>query len=225
MNRYRWVSIDVRGRTIDEVYHALHLRRYTEDSGVGFLLDERRTDVLVGRYVEKRVYDEDYETPFGDKWNEQRVEYDVVRFRLNAFWPGILLENPPRSVSRFYTYFSQSLSFDVAFDPLDVDLESWVKELELCLGEVQVVRARLSKLSLQRGVEASVVIGGSGDIRKTLEEFIGDKFALMDRVSLLLPSHASRRVELTRYAGVSLPNSMGDVLDHVQSALLSAVKR
>jgi hypothetical protein len=165
-------------RMLDDVYN--------DKRGSGFIVEHRTHSSVRGRFVRRFTVEQSTVDPEGNVQRFDRIEYETVEFAASVDPSGIELINPPRSIKAFLMRVSQLARHTVAVADLRVDVASGVHALSSVFQKVVVRGLRFSGVVLARGVEATVVVSGSGDlVSRASDELLGERPKELDGAELV----------------------------------------
>lgn len=187
MKRIRWHEAKWKA-SLRSVASALRHHAFDPTADDGFLVQRVREDYIEATHIERVVFEETELDPFDNESTFVRTSYRKTNFRLSPSFPQLEIRDPPRSLSLFFTRFSEAMAFDLSVKPLVVDLSSWLARLEEVVVEPLVIDAlHVGNLQVERGVNASVLLRGDHDVRSAMAKLTKQKPCVIDRMQLRLP--------------------------------------
>jgi hypothetical protein len=168
--------------------------------------------------------------PSGEEFSQEVASIDVTRFGVDySSGQGLLyLVDSPRSVTPFFSAFSEATQFSCTIDPIKIDVERWIENLVSVRNEISVVYLDVADIPLSQGVRARVAVAGERDVlasfRKSLSlgkegkiESAKIRYPFQDGTSLI--------VELSCRASLKVPARFpAEEVQMLRSAMLLAVR-
>jgi hypothetical protein len=226
MRRIRWFKAEW-PVTLRTLAAKMHSDAFKEDKNEGFLIDRVRENSVEGRFVEKYSYEESVISPFGNESVFERVVYTQLEFGLSNTFPHIELWDPPRSTQSYISKLLEFNNFEVAIEPLSIDLIQWATAFELSINQkITIDFIQISGFEIERGVTAKIVVSGDKDVRDALQRIAKTKTYQLDKIHLkLFLDGALIPIQLANSGSVKLEAEHVDpFLSKLRSSLLQAQK-
>jgi hypothetical protein len=160
-------------------------RRYNDDDGDGFVLDQVRDDFIAGRYVERFTRIDETVSPFGKIDSYERIDYRSVRFRLSDTQPGLELWDAGRSYQKLVSRLLEATDFDLTIIAVGINPKQWAASFQ----KTADIGCRIDKITMRRhrvadDVLADIQVEGRGDVEAALARFVGQNTGAPTRLRL-----------------------------------------
>lgn len=231
MMRIRWFNIKSKNDLV-KIERQIRARIFSlsEPVSSGFRVESKESSGLSGQFVSKRTFDQKIMLPSGEEFSQEVASIDVTRFGVDySSGQGLLyLVDSPRSVTPFFSAFSEATQFSCTIDPIKIDVERWIENLVSVRNEISVVYLDVADIPLSQGVRARVAVAGERDVlasfRKSLSlgkegkiESAKIRYPFQDGTSLI--------VELSCRASLKVPARFpAEEVQMLRSAMLLAVR-
>lgn len=144
-----------------------------------------------------------------------------------VLFPHIELWDPPRSTQSYISKLLEFNNFEVAIEPLSIDLIQWATAFELSINQkITIDFIQISGFEIERGVTAKIVVSGDKDVRDALQRIAKTKTYQLDKIHLkLFLDGALIPIQLANSGSVKLEAEHVDpFLSKLRSSLLQAQK-
>lgn len=142
-------------------------------------------------FVEKVVVQNEFEDELGNINVFDRVEFRRTEFVVTTDFPQIQLRNSPRSRRNFLARLGEMSAYEVAIDPVRLDVMSTVSELERQIGRLTVKELTVSGYPLSARASAEIVVTGADDVRDDAARYTRHKYAIVKSASVFLRQRES----------------------------------
>lgn len=199
---------------------------FSATSNQGFVIDRVRDRSIEARFVERTEFTETVVDPFGAETLLPRLQFVQCSFMVYDDFPQLELIDCPRSAHALLSKFSELTQFSMAVEQVQVDVLSWVRRFRRLAGVRTSIEAiHISRLEVERGVQAAIVLRGSADIGEALDKMTRGRSFCLQKVGIKVLEKEPVSVVLTS-AGVatldaSAPREFAPAL---REALSSAAK-
>jgi len=186
MNRIRWLSAQW-PTSIRTIGNRLKGMPFTEDSINGFAVERIRDDFVIGRFIEKLVYEEVVSDPFGNQDTVERTMYRATEFTLFSSFPHIELRNGQRSVKELVNQLLQACDFNLVVSPISSNLLEWADALQnIADSKVMVDSLQVSGVELEHGITGKILLKGERDVRDAVRGIVGIKRYTLEKIQVKL---------------------------------------
>lgn len=153
----------------------------------GFILSKRNKRTIQGKYVQEKLIVKEIEDPFGKKVTYERVDYSVTKFELTGR-QGISLEieDPPRSLKPFIRAVSDLAGLGFSAINIQMNLMECIETLSIKLDKLNIRAIDCSQVNVDNQSNAKIRLEGEGDVKKSLNKFVGNRYRKVDRVNCLV---------------------------------------
>lgn len=170
--RLKWLAMELDTARMRALVDGMRKQEYQDGESSGFQLWEIRRDSTEGTYIE-RVHVRDHVVdPFGRDLPFERIEFRSVKFELRTRMPTVQILNPTQTVRPLVTRMAEILSFAVPLVPIEVNVLSWLREVERRLGRLVVRRIKVTGVPVGGESVGTVQIEGPLDVRRDLRSFL-----------------------------------------------------
>jgi hypothetical protein len=210
MTRLRWYKtsapsgLDILARQLSQRLFSLK-----EPISLGFRIERKAKHSFAGQFIHKRTIDQVITLPSGDEFSQEVASIDVVNFGVCMSEAGgwLYLKNAPRSLTPFFSAFSEATNFSCTIEPLHIDIDLWIKEIEPHAPNLLTSYLDITGIAVSDGVSARIAISGNRDIHAAITEFLGrDKKGVIESAKIVLNHEGTPYIiELGRKASLKLP--------------------
>lgn len=185
MTKFRWGIAELE-LSFGSLADRLRKRQFALDEegySQGFRIQDRKSGLLSGQFIERETWIETMELPSGEKLEEARSSVQVTQFQLREGHPlNLLMTDPPRRVTPFFDALAEATGFKVAVDPIRADLLKWVANLEEATGGLTVTYADCSGIPLSESVVGRFAFRGTRDVRPEVSRATGKRTPTLEAV-------------------------------------------
>jgi hypothetical protein len=172
VNRIKWMRAQFPS-SIRNIGKHLQEAAFTDESGLGFLVDRVRDDYLEARYCERISFQQSVSDPFGKTFMVERIDFRVVDFTLTKTFPELELRMAPRGLRGFASGLLKASGFSMQLEEHSVKLTKWISAIERELASRVSVRAAVaSGIELLGGAKGKIAVAGPSDVRAGLAGLI-----------------------------------------------------
>lgn len=194
---------------------------YNDRSDTGFIISDFSSEFLKGQHVTRRLINENYEAPFGERVEREIISFDIVKFSVSASLPSVMkLNSPPRKLSSFYSDLRsvsgpRSIIQDIKLDPM-----SLISGLESLGHKCTLLSAELGDINVDNTARASISLSGTKDIRSAIDHLTSNRKYSVKRARCEVLSKSDRFLfSITSGGGFRLEKGEESVLDEVEKIL------
>ena len=226
MSRYRWLHAEW-PISIRLLAKRIKAKTFAEDSTHGFVIDRIRDDFLEARYVERLEYIDTVLDPFGHEISYNRVEFRQSYFRASTDFPGLELLDPSRSVQNLLNRLSEVADFEVAINPISLDVLVWAARFQSTASiDSEVYSMQIGSLEIETGILAKVIIKGNRDVRAACAALTQERKFALEKVQLRLSGSHRGTIVLTNsgVAKIDVDDPTEKLVPALRFSLAQAVK-
>lgn len=222
--RIRWFGITPSEISLKKYTEAMLSSQYISGKDKGFQLEEVRRDYVTGNYIERIEWDDFIEDPMGDKIDIHRIELRQTKFRLTNKKPELEIYDAPRTLRNFVNQLSNCVGTSIRLLETLIDPNFWLGEIEKLGYKSTVVIVNFDGLTISNNASASIIIEGSEDVRKFLEQFTENKTVRIVKIVALLSGDREGKVELLDKGRSRIIQGDEHILNIVRNALRVSIK-
>lgn len=182
MNSVRWavaewpVSIRMLGARLKSL-------AFTAGALDGFSVERIRDDFLDATYIEKIATQEVTTDPFGREEVIERISYKRSAFSLYADLPNLEIKSISRSNRDLTNKLLEVCNFKLTLIVPNVNPIMWIECLQSSLDASALIDSlQISRLDVEPGVTAKVLLKGTKDVREALDHLAQQKTYSLDKV-------------------------------------------
>lgn len=157
---FQW-SIDK--RSFGRLRRGLQNRPYDEDRGSGFILEHSTVGAILGSFVQRISYVEETRMPDGEVTESARTSYSFTRFEATPDEQGLVVTDPPRSVTALLQEFADLTAYEVSITPCTIRLERLYSELKKLDRQMDLTKVKLSAIQIDEGATAELSVSDKKD--------------------------------------------------------------
>lgn len=179
MKKYRWYiakwSID-----LDKIASSMMDSLFYHDSTFGYKIDRIRNNLIKGKYIEKREYQESIEDPFGNTSLVNRVIYDIIQFSISISKLNLEIIDPPRKLSGFLSSLSEINNHEAIISPIEINIETFIDVIKVNFKNFVVKYIKSNKLALPNGILGKLELKGEKDVREIFLNMTSNNLSSID---------------------------------------------
>lgn len=205
MNRLQWFRIAPLSRkSLKELSEKMLGMPYGKANRVGFSIENVRSDLISGRFIERTEFTEVIQDPFGVEVKIDRVRFDTTDFTIYTDIQVIECHNPGRNLKGLLNEIAKASNYDVVINRVEIPLREFAVSLESEIPQLAITKAIADDIVLSDGVLGQLQAAGEADIRGPLQSFLGKRKFELNRIRIVLLKEDERLVfEVTRAGAVS----------------------
>lgn len=185
MVRYKWLNFLTPLKDYSEFAKLLSSRVYNDENGHGFLIDELREDYIHARFIRKINIVEELTSPAGEKFQQSYTSYESIKFQIGNETPGILLINPPQSLTSFINELGILTNFSSPISTKTIDLSVWTNFLQTTLDEqITILAMDCSGIIFKDGATGKMHLSNPNGIDPTYNTYLGSRKYDVKKVKL-----------------------------------------
>ncbi|WP_196769959.1 hypothetical protein [Stenotrophomonas maltophilia] len=165
--------------------------------------------LIEGRYIQRFAYEEQEFSPSGGSSTVERMGFAITSFNIRPSSCGIVIVDPPRSISDFVMFISMLLDDDVSVQVARLNLISFKRLVESEIGRFHVRAVKITGAQLAENVIADIAVSDQLDaLARALKLYPQHKACIgkIDMVHADLPGMKSRlTVSRTGSVSTTLP--------------------
>lgn len=217
MNRLQWFKISPLDRkSLKTLGEKLLRMPYSKSNRVGFRMDHIKPDVINGRFIERVEFTEVLMDPFGIEVKIDRVRFDTTDFSVYSDVQLIECLNPGRNLKNFLNEVAKTANFEVTISKVEIPLQEFAKTLGTGAKSMAITKAVADDIEMAAGVLGQLQAAGAVDIRKPLQQFLGDRKYALNRIRVVLEAEDEKlTLEASRAGTVSSASQMDAKLRQV----------
>lgn len=210
MNRIRWFRLGIRG-DLGTLASQLSSKVFALDEPVsaGFRIEYKDKDGLVGQFIHKRTADQTVTLPSGEEFVQEIATIEITKFGIDSSSFDVMLYtyDAPRSLTSFFSALSEATKFTCTVDPIEVDVDQWIRHVTTDRSAVSVTYLDISGIAISGDIQARLAMSGSKDVYSAMRDFLGpDKKGVIDSAKIRFQMDGSYYVlELGRRATLKTP--------------------
>jgi hypothetical protein len=225
MNKVRWFN----SRWViplNEISEKMLLNQYNEKKGSGFLLSKSTSKIIIGKFIEKKIINEEFQDPFGIKIKREKIIYNITKFIISYNPIGLELINPPRGIRFFLNSLQKIIGFGLVISEIKINPLDWLYTIEKH-GKCNVNIIVASGIKAHKNGVAKVTLSGISDIRNEFNNFIKDEKHTIDCIKLTLIINKSIcKLELYKNASAKIALAYFDEVEIlVKKSLFTTYKK
>jgi hypothetical protein len=191
--RLKWYTATTLDRgKIEQLLAGLLKDQYAEGKRSGFTNVILRGTSIEGEYIERFEAVTKIEDPFGKITEYPIVQFERFFFSVGSKFPNLELHGSSRSLGSFLNQIAAYLNFQIAIEPVKVDLLLWLSAIEHNVDSFFVAGALVPNLSLSNSVQSKITFFGSTEVRPFVKKLTGKRFYAFSKVQLNGISHSER---------------------------------
>jgi len=221
--RYRFYTWDSAETTFAKLRSRLILASYSEDTGQGFHLSRSNRQLVEGRFVQRITYTEELVSPDGSITATERIGYVHTAFRMRPLECGIVLIDPPRSLSAFLHNISYLLDYELSTQPVTLNLAKLKRSLDRLIGKARVTSVKISGAELSKNAVADITVTDTQDALESAIYLFPEHRKLMGKIDMAFGGEAGGlRISASRSGSITATNERDSLLEHVWDAVAAS---
>jgi hypothetical protein len=181
--RAKWLNVEPLKRgDLGKFFDMAKEREFGRSTPSGYILDNRRTDCVSGRFIQREEISEEVEDPFGRVDVLTRTIYHVTKFVLRDSAPQLELQDYPRRLSAFLLQLGEAFDFHVSAVEVTCNVQKWASGIAKELSNPVFRLVEVHDVSVARDATAKMVFTGIGDIPEKVSTFLGKRSYQLTRV-------------------------------------------
>ncbi|WP_313050964.1 hypothetical protein [Stenotrophomonas cyclobalanopsidis] len=210
-SRYRFYQWSVSPKRFDLLRKRLLEASFSEETGYGARLVRVADTEIEGRFIQKFLYEEQEFSPSGAAATVERTGFAVTSFILRPTPCGLVIVDPPRSVSSFMMFISTLLEHEVSVQAPTLNLMKFKRLVQSAFGRCRVSSVKISGALLAENVIADIAVMDSQDALDRALDLYPQHKACIGKIEIVLPAELGSRSRLivgkNGAIGTSLPRS------------------
>jgi len=221
--RTAWFKIDpLPPKEFQRLCEAIARDQFTSLTTTGFIIDNTRKSSIEGRYIQKRVLTENFFDPFGNESKIERTNYIQTRFTLQNRTPHLLVIDPPRGINSFITRLGEHCQGRAAIYPPENETKKLIVALSSLSTAAKITAMLISDIQLRGASVAKILIKGTDDIQKSLQDLIGNRRHIIKEAQLEVTTSEGDILKITVKEGSRFSLQTNDdeaAMDYLRSMM------
>jgi hypothetical protein len=151
---------------------AVSSNRFNNKSTSGFIVDKKSNTFLESRFVEKLVMTDTFTDPFGNAYNQERIQFNELRFLLRTQRPQLTVWNGNSAFKAFSGRLLELADFRLSIKPLIWQALDVVEKFHSEFQTVVVYAAVPHSVNITPAIIVRLAFEGSEDVRKHVRSFL-----------------------------------------------------
>ena len=204
-SRYRFYQWSASPKQFQLLRKRLESESFSEETGRGVRLTKATSGLIEGRYIHRFAYEEQEFSPSGSASTVERMGFALTSFSLRPSSCGLVIVDPPRSVSEFMMFLSILLDHDVSVQVPRLNLISFKRLVESEIGHCNVRAVKIVGAQLAENVIADIAVSDQVDALARMLKLYPQHKASIGKIDMVLPDlpRAKSRLTVSKTGSVS----------------------
>lgn len=186
-SRYRFYQWSASPKQFQLLRRRLESESFSEETGRGARLTKAVSGLIEGRYIQRFAYEEQEFSASGSASTVERTGFSLTSFILRPSPCGLVIVDPPRSVSEFIMFISMLLDDDVCVEVPRLNLISLKRLVEADIGRCHVRSVKIAGAQLAENVIADITVSDQLDALTRALKLYPQHKACIGKIDMTLP--------------------------------------
>lgn len=185
MDKYKWIRVSPMPSRKELVENLIKFS-FFEGSDYGFVIDKANDEVVKARYIEKIIYVDTVEDPYGNKIEQNILSFRFISFQVFLNDDVIEIVNPDVKIIRgFYSLLAQANNFSIKIESILFDPYEWsLRLMEMSNSKYYIEQVDFDPVLVGDFVTIKLSALGKGNVMEECEKILKVKHPPVKRIKL-----------------------------------------